>query len=183
MHRDVSNRCILLDQGLGSVAVMNIPIDDEDMALPGRLNPARHDYGIRDETESHRSPGEGMMSRRSDRGQRSPANRGHIGGGDCRPGPTEERLPASGRSIRVGIKGCTPPAGCLGKHFQIRGGVDAGQSREVSGGCFFEFPPGRGEVVLNLSEPSRCLRMVSTGIVAKTPPVGKHPYHMIIGQR
>ena len=64
VERDIPNRRIRLNQRLGAVAMMYVPVDDEHVAESGTLGIPSCYYNMIDQAESHSSRSERVVTRR-----------------------------------------------------------------------------------------------------------------------
>ena len=119
MHGHVTNRWIALDQRLGAVAVVHVPVHDEHARLTELLSVARrHDHIVK-EAESHRVRRQGVMPRRPGRAERRPSLDAELHGTDRCTGGRERRVPASIDHHGIGVEGAAARPRQALEHVQV----------------------------------------------------------------
>ncbi len=118
MGRHVQHVRIVVEDVLGAVAVVHVPIDDRH-ALPGCCELRRSDRDVVEEAEAHRPVGHGMVSRRAARRKGDVTRSGleRVDGVEHGTGGPQRGGPRPGRRVRVGIE--IAPAS-LAEAFELR---------------------------------------------------------------
>ncbi len=170
MQGDEPDPGIGVDQGLGPVAVVDVPIDDQHARGAPSQEVSGAEGGVGHEAEAHRPVGEGVMPRGTNGGKR-PIPRGcHSGGGEHRARGTAYRVPRRAACHRVGIEGGAVTVRGRGQSCEVLAVIHRSQfvrrvgHRLGDGDALVLESPPRGE------EPSGRLRVPRSGIVTSTGP-------------
>lgn len=106
VERDEEDRVVRLEDLLGPVPVMDVPIDDRDVREPGSTRGRGRDRDVVDEAEAHRGSGPRVVAGWTEQGDRAFAGIPHQGIGEIgrRPGGEPGRLPRLGTEVGVRIE-------------------------------------------------------------------------------
>ena len=116
VHRDEMDVGLAFDQRLGSVAVMDVPINYQDSVQPMFLARVMGGDGdIPEETESHRAVVDGVVSGRSNCAETARMHAGdrQIYGRQNASDSCRRRIPGTAARHRVGVE---PTSSLLGDH-------------------------------------------------------------------
>ena len=116
VHRDEVNVRLILDQRLSAVAMMDIPVDDENALQSMFLaRVVRGDGDVAEQAESHRAIVDSMMTGRPDgaKAARMHATDCEVDRGQHAPGSRRRRLPRPTAGDGVGVES---PTALFGKH-------------------------------------------------------------------
>ena len=109
MHRHEADRGVLLDQRLGAVAVVHVPVDDEHAVRAVRLGVPRRDHHVVHETEAHRARRQGVVPRRAGRGERGAGPACIAAVTAATATPAEACIASQLRGPEVGVRVDGPP--------------------------------------------------------------------------
>ena len=177
VHRDVQHPRVRVEGGLRAVAVVGVPIDDDD-ALASMGEDGGSDGHVVEQTEAHRPDGGGVMSGRAhgQKGRVGFAAVESLDGLDPGTGGHRRCPPRALARDRVGIEGATagPTEPLHGVEVLRRvsglqlgpGGGPGREGHEEVDQVGLLDPPGDG------SQPSRSLGMTDTGVVFQIGGVG-----------
>ena len=125
VQRDIADGGIGLDQRLSSVAVVHIPVDDQDPFPSPSLRVTGRHHDVVDQTKPHPAGRQGMMTRRSHRGERvSLASGGVIDRSQHRTGASQHGSPAVAIEYGVEEENSTAPPAHFFQAIEVGGGVD-----------------------------------------------------------
>ena len=174
MHRDEAHRRIPLDDRLGPVAVVHVPIHDEHLAPPEVLRVARGERDVIEEAKPHGPIRQGVVAGRPRHAEGRPSvphdpalhgREGHTGGSEC-------RLPAAGPEHGVRIQGAAAPRRQRLEGVEVAGLVHALQRlarrRRPLDPLDRDRERRRPQRVQHRGHPLRSLRMPRAGLMQTT---------------
>jgi len=105
VHRGVEDIRVFVEDGLGAITVMHVPVEDRDTEA-ARLRGRSSDGDVVDEAEAHRAIGGGVVSRRTHERERGvePTVEDSKCAVDRAAGREERSVVAAGRVVGVGIE-------------------------------------------------------------------------------
>ncbi len=157
MHREVQHPAVVVEDVLGAVAVVYVPVQDGDPLQPAREGVAGGDGGVVGEAEPHPVVSSGMVARRTGDGEGRLAGEGAIDG--RAGGPAGERGSLPGTLPQGGVRAeiATARPGHLPDAVEVGRVVYGGEVILTSGGartpfhgytapmCLLDTREGRGE--------------------------------------
>ena len=102
MRGEVENLPVGVEDVLGAVAVVDVPVQDRYAPQPARAGVLGGDGGVVEEAESHPVARARVMPRRPGYGEGRRARQGALDRPDCGPAGEERRLP--GVLVEAGVR-------------------------------------------------------------------------------
>ena len=184
MCREEMNLAVLVEDVLRAVAVMHVPIDDQNSPQPVRLSLSRRNRDAVEQTKTHRIVGQCVMPRGADEAQRSAMFRVGLqnlidrGAGSTGGSDRDLERTSAANGVRFDA-----PAAVLAEAFDaadVPGRVDS-QKLLLRGDGDLAFHTGlieflRGQLRGDAAKPLRLLRMLA-GVVFEKDRIGEEDRH------
>jgi len=189
VHGHEMNRRIVFNKRLGTIAVMNVPVHNQDSLEPVyRLRIVRGNCDIAEQAESHRARFERVMSRRTDGAERSRARiSGAVYSCKCATGAGSRGAPGAFARDSVGIEIAAADSGDLLNGTEILGAVHESDflHRRVPAFELLDSVEQCGTISERAcygSQPANVLGMAPAGVVAPAVAVGNESNRRAAGR-